>query len=289
MTVADAAGGTASGNKIVWNGVDLEAGETRSVKIVLTAPTISSKEQSVTVKADITSNSKLINTSDDTSSINLMLYSNRFDGSHKRYIRGYPDGTFGPSRNITRAETAAIFARLLDLDVSNTATSYTDLDPASWAARYISAVSNYGLMKGYADGSFLPDKAISRAEFATIAARYFKIERSNSVTAIDEHFSDTAGSWAKSTIDEVYRYSIINGYADGTFKPNNPISRAEAVTMVNRMLYRGPVSTDKNLFTDISTSEWFFGQVVEASASHSYTINSDASETVGGWIEDEMK
>ena len=289
MTVADAAGGNVSGNTITWIGKDLAAGEIKSLKIVLTAPQLSAKEQSVTVKAEITSTVKLSNTEDDTSSLTFMLYSNRFDGSHKRYIRGYPDSTFGPSRNLTRAETAAIFARLLDLDVSSTATSYSDVDPALWSAGYIAAVSNYGLMKGYVDGSFLPENPITRAEFATIAARYFQIERSNSVVAIEEPFSDTGDCWAKSTIDEVYRCGIIKGYSDGTFKPNNSISRAEAVTMLNRMLYRGPVSTDKNLFTDISSSDWFYGQVMEASMSHSYMINSDATEAVTSWIEDEMK
>ena len=289
MTVKDAAGGTVSGNTITWAGKDFASGEEKSLKIVLTAPRLSAKEQSATLKAEITSTLKLSNTEDDISTIQLMLYSNRFDGSHKRYIRGYPDSTFGPSRSLTRAETAAIFARLLDLDVSKTSTSYTDVPTDLWSAGYISAVSNYGLMKGYVDGSFNPEGSITRAEFATIAARYFKIERSNSVTAIKDYFTDTDDSWAKSTIDEVHRYGIINGYSDGTFKPNNSISRAEAVTMINRMLYRGPVLTEKNPFTDISSSDWFYGQVMEASMSHSYTINSDLTESVTSWIEDTMK
>ncbi|MEA4921060.1 MAG: tandem-95 repeat protein, partial [Clostridiaceae bacterium] len=289
MSVLDAAGGKVSGNTVTWAGTDLKSGVTKSIELVLSAAQLSDEDQTVTIAAAITSTVKLSNTEDDTSTIKLLLYSNRFDATHKRYIKGYPDGSFGPSRDLTRAESAAIFARLLDLDMSQTSAGYSDVNSEYWAVGYIAAVSDYGLMQGYSDGSFLPDQAITRAEFATIAARYFEIERSNSVAPLEEHFSDITNSWARSTIEEVYRYSIINGYSDGTFRPNNSISRAEAVTMINRMLFRGPVTTDKTVFTDISSSDWFYGQVIEASLSHGYTVNSDGSETVNRWIEDELE
>ncbi len=289
MSVSDAAGGTVVGNTITWSGTNFDPGIIKSLEIVLTAPQLSDEEQIVTVQAAITSTVTLSNTEDDASTIQMLLYSNWFDAAHKRYIKGYPDNSFGANRNLTRAETAAIFARLLDLDVSQTATSYSDVNSGSWAVGYIAAVSDYGLMQGYTDGTFLPDKAITRAEFATIAARYFEIERSNSIAPLEEHFSDIAASWARSTIEEVYRYGIINGYSDGTFRPNSSISRAEAVTMINRMLFRGPVTTDIELFSDVSTDDWFYGHVIEASKSHEYTINDDSSESVTEWIEDVIK
>ncbi len=122
-----------------------------------------------------------------------------------------------------------------------------------------------------------------------IAARYFGIERNGSIQPIEEHFNDIDSSWARSTIEEVYRCGIINGYTDGTFRPNSPISRAEAVTMINRMLFRGPVGTELALFSDVSASDWFCGQVTEAAQSHKYTIYSDSSETATEWITDELK
>ena len=289
MTVASAGGGTVSGQTITWSGTNLPAGTVGSYTITLTAPKLASKEQRAAVTARIGSTHTLINPADDSSSIKLLLYSNLYDGAHKRYILGYPDGTFGTSKNLTRAETAAVFARLLDLDVSAASTPYSDIAEGFWGTGYIAAVSQNGLMTGYVNGTFGADKAITRAEFATMVARYFQVERSNAIAAIREHFSDTVGSWAKSTIDEVYRYRIINGYSDGTFKPNNSISRAEAVTMLNRMLYRGPLATEKTLFTDVSTLDWYCGQVMEAAASHSYTIHPDGSEAATEWIGDALK
>jgi hypothetical protein len=289
MSVADTDGGRILDGAIVWAGTDIDAGEIRSLHIVLTAPMLTVKEQTVTAAAAITCTLTLSNTEDDISSITFLLYSNNFDGEHTRYIKGYPDGTFGPYRNLTRAEAAGIFARLLDLDVSDTKTAYSDVDENFWAAGYIAALTDYGFMNGYPDGSFRPDRAITRAEFAAMAARYFGIERSSSVAPIEEHFSDIDNSWARSTIEEVYRYGITNGYADGTFKPDDPISRAEAVTLINRMLFRGPVAAETELFSDISTSDWFYGQVIEASLSHKYTINPDAGETVTEWKTDDLK
>ena len=288
MTVKDSGGGTVNGDQITWTVSNLIPGWLDTLSFELKAGMLDQKELLVAVQADITAAGTPINTEDDTSVVYILLYSNAFEGIHERYIKGYDDGTFKAENNITRAETAAIFARLLDLDVSVSDTDYKDVPDGHWAGKYIRAVTLAGLMNGYTDGTFGPDDPITRAEFATIIARYFEIERNNAVTPLEIHFTDIVGSWAMSTIEEVRRMHIINGYEDGTFKPDAYILRSEAVTIINRMLYRGPIDNGAQIFPDVSEEHWYCGQVEEASRTHRYLINEDGSETVTEWIEDEL-
>lgn len=177
----------------------------------------------------------------------------------------------------------------MKLDVNDTQTDYTDVSSTYWAAGYISAASKNGLMEGFTDGSFKPNQDITREEFATIIARYFQVERDNSVQPLESHFSDTSSSWARSTIEEIYRYKIINGYTDGTFQPKANIMRAETVTMINRMLFRGPIENSMEIFPDVTKDKWYYGNVEEASKTHEYIVNPDGTETVTQWIDDNLR
>ena len=288
LAALDSGGGTVTGNQIVWTVEDLAPDEVGSLSFALKAGQLDQKECQVEISAEITAEQALVNTEDDTSDVYILLYSNRFEGIHERYVEGYDDGTFKAANSITRAETAAIFARLLDLDVSVSITEYSDVASGHWAGKYIAAVTQAGLMNGYNDGTFSPDDPITRAEFATIIARYFQIERDNSVTPLITHFSDISESWAMSTIEEVRRMHIITGYADGTFLPEAYILRSEAVTIINRMLYRGPIDDGAQMFPDVTEDSWYCGQVEEASRTHTYSINDDGTETVIAWIDDEL-
>ncbi|GMK39936.1 hypothetical protein PCCS19_29910 [Paenibacillus sp. CCS19] len=160
------------------------------------------------------------------------------------YVNGYPDGTFRPSQAVTRAEMASILSRAAGDEDSSEAVSFTDGASFGWAADAIANVSSLGLMTGYEDGSFQPSKAITRAEMAVIVARWLGLEGDATSS-----FTDTADHWSASYIALVAEAGIMTGYPDGSFKPEQYLSRAEAVTIINRIL-------GLELTTDVSTPTW---------------------------------
>ena len=195
---------------------------------------------------------------------------------HYAYVIGYPDGSVHPNGEITRAEVAAIFFRLLRDDVRSanftTYNAYTDVSADKWYNNPISTMSRLGIIKGYPDGTFRPNDPITRAEFAAIAARF------------DEHkaaklasFTDIYGHWAVSEISLAYENGWIKGYNDGTFRPNRNITRAEAMALINRVLNRAPekpsdLLNNMNKWTDnLDTTKWYYLDVQEATNSHDYT------------------
>ena len=195
---------------------------------------------------------------------------------HYAYVIGYPDGSVHPNGEITRAEVAAIFFRLLRDDVRSanftTYNAYTDVSADKWYNNPISTMSRLGIIKGYPDGTFRPNDPITRAEFAAIAARF------------DEHkaaklasFTDIYGHWAISEISLAYENGWIKGYNDGTFRPNRNITRAEAMALINRVLNRAPekpsdLLNNMNKWTDnLDTTKWYYLDVQEATNSHDYT------------------
>ena len=195
---------------------------------------------------------------------------------HYAYVIGYPDGSVHPNGEITRAEVAAIFFRLLRDDVRSanftTYNAYTDVSADKWYNNPISTMSRLGIIKGYPDGTFRPNDPITRAEFAAIAARF------------DEHkaaklasFTDIYGHWAVSEISLAYENGWIKGYNDGTFRPNRNITRAEAMALINRVLNRAPekpsdLLNNMNKWTDnMDTTKWYYLDVQEATNSHDYT------------------
>ena len=281
-------GGVLKGNTITWSFDTLTGGVESKLGFVLKAD--NQANEFADISSTITSESDVINTEDDTSSLKILLYTYDTESSHGRYIKGYPDGEVKPANIITRAEVAAIFARLLNLKSTVTgAEIFTDVKASFWAAGYIEAVSKAGIFRGYTDGSFKPNQAISRAELATAIARYLGIARDNNLDQyiVLSKFTDTNNTWAAQTIEELFRYNVVKGYSDGTFKPSQDISRAEAITMINRMLYRGPLTNAEPSFKDNSKDKWYFGDIEEATRSHKYTLDIDG-EVMILFIEEDL-
>ncbi len=205
------------------------------------------------------------------------------DSDHYAYIVGYEDGTIRPNGHITRAEAATVFFRLLTdeaRDANLTDRSpYPDVSAGAWYNKAIATLSRMGILSGYEDGSFRPNATVTRAEFAAMAARF-----DTEAKPVDTPFTDLTGCWAADEIAKAYGKGWVNGYGDNTFRPNGPITRAEAVTLINRVLRRLP-ETDKDLLPDERTwpdnPETFWGYLAlqEASNSHLYDRKSDGYET----------
>ena len=202
---------------------------------------------------------------------------------HYAYIVGYPDSTVRPQNGITRAEVATIFFRLLTDETRNAnstkSNSYSDVAAGAWYNHAVSTLSAMGIVKGDSQGKFNPNAPITRAEFAAIAARF---DDKADTTAVD--FSDIASHWAKDEISAAANNGWINGYTDGTFRPNNKITRAEAMTLVNRVLKRLP-ETAEDLHNDMikwsdnsDTSAWYYLAVQEATNSHYYDLKENKHE-----------
>ena len=196
-------------------------------------------------------------------------------GDHISYINGYPDGDVHPEAEITRAEVSAIFFRLLSDDARSqyeaTKSRFADAN-ANWASAEIATLTAAGILEGYEDGTFRPDASITRAEFATIASRFDKLE------AGSKTFSDVSAShWAYEAISSAAEKGWITGYPDGTFRPENAITRAEAVTLANAVLQRECDETfvaehlsEMLTFSDLSNSHWAYDEIMEAANAHDY-------------------
>ena len=201
---------------------------------------------------------------------------------HYAYVVGYPDGMVYPQKNITRAEVATIFFRLLEDETREAnmtkSNGYNDMKEGAWYTCAVSTLSKMGIIKGYEDGSFKPDASISRAEFAAIAARFDPDGDTTPAT-----FSDVSSHWAKDEISIAANHGWIKGYEDGSFKPDQKITRAETMTLVNRVLKRLPETKD-DLHKDMKTwpdnqneSAWFYLAVQEATNSHYQKLKKDGT------------
>ena len=194
---------------------------------------------------------------------------------HRAFLFGYDDGTFGPDRKITRAEIAAMLVRVIHREEVAAGGEFTDLAETHWAKDEIGRVVGMALMTGYPDGSFQPDAPITRAEMAAVIARVLPEEAEGSATA---EFTDTAGSWAQDFIRRAAAAGIVNGYEDGTFRPDALLSRAEAVAMLDRLLERGPLHEAPQQWPDVPPSHWAYGYIQESSMDHAYEKKPDGSE-----------
>ena len=202
---------------------------------------------------------------------------------HYAYIVGYPNGNVEPNGNITRAEVATIFFRLLTEKVrtanSTQSNSLSDVTRGQWFNHAVSTLSSMGIVKGHNDGTFAPNAPITRAEFAAIAARF-----DDKNTDTSSKFTDIASHWAKNEIGIAANKGWINGYPDGTFRPNQYITRAEAMTLVNRVLNRLPENSSDLLDSMIKwpdnsdASQWFYLAVQEATNSHYYKTKENKFE-----------
>ena len=195
---------------------------------------------------------------------------------HYAFLVGYAEGTFGPERNMTRAEVTTMFARLLteqieaDKTYSNT---FNDVAKDCWAANYIGYMQQFGIVTGYEDGSFRPDAPVTRAEFAAIASRFEKLTQGSA------SFTDVPDThWAVRYINFAATRGWVTGYEDGTFKPEHSITRAEVAAVTCRLLERSADQTyirshigELRTFADVTESHWAYWYAMEAANGHDYT------------------
>lgn len=202
--------------------------------------------------------------------------------NHFAYIVGYEDGLVRPNADITRAEVAAIFFRLLKDDVRDdnlTANSvFTDVAFGKWYNKSISTMAKIGIVKGRTANTFAPNAPITRAEFAAICSRF---DRSN--VEIKSDFNDISGHWAENEIRRAASLGWIQGYTDGSFKPDQNITRAEAASMINRMLHRLPETVEDLLngmiqWPDNQPSDWYYINMQEATNSHDFKQKGEINE-----------
>ena len=200
---------------------------------------------------------------------------------HFAYVQGYPDGTVKPAGNITRAETAAILFRLMD-DASrktyySTKSGFRDVASGSWYNTYVATLNNAGVITDSSNGYFRPNEAITRAELAAMLASFTETTRAAN------YFDDvSANHWAANAIAICAKLGWINGYPDGTYRPDKNVTRAELMAMINRATGRAPKSADAFLpgmktWIDNTADKWYYLDVQEATNSHSYTVK--GSET----------
>lgn len=202
---------------------------------------------------------------------------------HFAYVIGYPDGKVHPEGNISRAETATIFFRLLKSDIRDgnlTADNeFSDVSDGQWHNKAVSTMAKLGIVKGRRTDRFDPDASITRAEFAAICARFSTKPVENSGS-----FSDISGHWAENEIERAAAFGWISGYPDGTFRPDARITRAEAMTMINRVLCRMPQSESDLLdsmvtWPDNKPSDWHYLAVQEATNSHDFDRQGEVGES----------
>lgn len=185
---------------------------------------------------------------------------------HQPYMKGYPDGTFKPDQAMTRAEMATVLWRLhAGQEVTAQAINYTD--DLGWAAKEIHEVTSAGLMTGYRNGTFEPNKMLTRAEMAAVVVRWMDLSGDSS-----SPFMDTKGHWSEQNIALVQKAGYMKGMPDGSFGPNQYLSRAEAVTLINRVLNRGPLAgITVSSWSDVSLDHWASQDIEEATGSHHST------------------
>ncbi|RHO15768.1 S-layer homology domain-containing protein [Agathobaculum sp.] len=202
---------------------------------------------------------------------------------HYAYVIGYLDGNVRPNANVSRAETATIFFRLLKSDIRDgnliADNGFSDVSDGQWHNKAISTMAKLGIVKGRRADNFDPDASITRAEFAAICARFNTKPVENSGS-----FSDISGHWAENEIERAAAFGWISGYPDGTFRPDARITRAEAMTMINRVLCRMPQSKSDLLdsmvtWPDNKPSDWHYLAVQEATNSHDFDRKGEVGES----------
>lgn len=201
---------------------------------------------------------------------------------HNGYMGGYGNGLFGPNDNMTRAQVARMFYNLLlEKDVPVTV-SFTDVPADAWYAEAVNTLASLGIIKGIGDGQFAPNRTITRAEFTVIAMRFANVSAD-----VTNPFTDIAtNDWYYTAVTSAVSYGWINGYSDGSFRPQATITRAEVVTIVNRMLNR---TADRNFvdsnvtaqFDDVPNTYWAYYNIMEATIAHDHSIDNDGVESWG--------
>ena len=192
---------------------------------------------------------------------------------HKKYINGYPDGTVRPENNITREEVATIFYRLLKdevrVEIETSENDFTDVEADRWSNTAVSTMANGGYINGYPDGTFRPEAFITRAELAAMTSRFLDAQ----VTG-EKVFNDIDGHWAEDSILSIANNEWLLGYEDGSFRPDDYITRAEAITIINRIIVRyvneHGLTGNEKIWPDNPVDEWYYFAVIEASHNHDH-------------------
>lgn len=205
--------------------------------------------------------------------------------NHNQYLFGYPEGTFGPDQNMTRAEVAQMFYNLLvDKNVAITAT-FEDVPADAWYAKSVNTLASMGIISGVGENRFEPERSITRAEFTSMAMKFTKGALDGTNIFSDVH----SGDWFYEAVVGSIQYGWIEGYEDGTFRPENWITRVEVTSIVNKMLGRfadrefvAGHADELNAFSDVTSTHWGYYHIVEATNSHTYTKPSTNVET---WTE----
>ncbi|GGG79086.1 S-layer homology domain-containing protein [Paenibacillus radicis (ex Gao et al. 2016)] len=186
-----------------------------------------------------------------------------YQKQHSSYINGYANGSFRPEKSVSRAEIAAMLSRIgAGEDNTVAPVIFSDVASGHWAFQAVSLIQTSGLMKGFSDGTFKPNAELTRAEMAVIVSRWLKLTNEGNTAAA----KDVQGHWAESSIRLVIQAGMMTGMPDGSFKPNQALTRAEAVAIFNRVLGREPLpASTKPTWTDVPSSHWAFGHIEEAS------------------------
>ncbi|WP_160499501.1 immunoglobulin-like domain-containing protein [Paenibacillus dendrobii] len=203
------------------------------------------------------------------------------EGSHLAYIKGYPDGTFKPEKSLTRAEMATMLSRIGTGKAGILEpVDYPDMTATHWAKDAVTEMTKTGLMKGFPDGRFGPEQSITRAEMAAIVTRWLGLKEAAGTTAASD-IKDIQGHWAEKDLKLVIQAGIMKGMPDGTFRPDKPLTRAEAVTVLNRILKRGPLEgVIVPTWKDVPSKHWAYGDIEEASLDHGFTRTATGSERI---------
>jgi len=184
--------------------------------------------------------------------------------THSPYIFGYGDGTFKPNSVITRAEVATILVRAFPAKPASATHSFTDVSDKHWARTAIQQAVNAGLLQGYPSNAFKPEQAMTRGEMAKLAAALLGDSKASDAGGVS--FSDIQGHWAQAAIERVQAAGILDGYSDGTFRPNDKLTRAQAVIIVNKLLgWQAQGSSEAAKWSDVPATHWAFGAIQQAS------------------------
>ena len=201
---------------------------------------------------------------------------------HFAFLKGYPGGGFAPGKNMSRAEVTTMFARLLTEQMEANKSypaSFSDVTSAHWAANYIGYMEQFGIVRGYSDGTFRPNAPITRAEFAAICCRFEQLTDGAAT------FTDVPAShWAAKSIAYAAKRGWVTGYTDGTFKPGNNITRAEVAAVTCRLLERSAdeayirahLKEMPRVFADMNEQHWAYWYAMEAANGHDYTRSGNA-------------
>lgn len=199
-------------------------------------------------------------------------------GVHTAYISGYPDGSVRPDAYVTREEAASVFYRLMDGEGKKINLAFKDVDPARWSYEAVSTLAGEDIIAGDDNGMFRPEDRITRAEMAVMAVKFAGSKKGGAALA------DIAGHWAEEYIISAVSAGWLAGYTDGEFKPENYITRAEMIFMINNVLNRRTENEDDLLngmtvWTDnTDSSKWYYSAIQEASNSHEYVRKENGYE-----------